>query len=345
MAAVLNDGQSVITTAEKWIPEPPIGGDRQLRLMDDLRYGADDYTMWPQPLHPDLPHLPCIRAIHKGGVEDILFGELSEITFQRIRTDGFSGLGHIETHYMGQIINFVSECQRREQQLLQAEMMRFDTVKQRQIYDSLKVDIQSFLYRLRCLPSTFLTAQRTICQLQRVMLEWDAWLRYWETFRPKMEQAATEFINSDLTAVGCFVYRTEDAEAMQRAALPFWMIRPYEYVLEAGVEEVGHITKATDHELSSVPHRDGRVIFTGSAMDIGRYESIRTAGRALLSFPDPFSCIAAAAPLTVNIPSECAGPIRALNTLEQRRLTGSPCECYFCESQLANKVNRLAVVS
>ena len=294
--------------------------------MDDLRYGADDYTMWPQPLHPDLPHLPCIRAIHKGDVEDMLFGELSETMFQRLSTDAFSGLGHIQTRYIAQLVDFVSECGRREEQLPQA-MMTFETVKQRQIYDSLKVDIQSFLYRLRCLPSTLLTAQRTIRHLQRVLLEWDAWLRYWEIFRPRIGQAVREFADCDVTVVGCFVYRTEDAEAMQRAALPFWMICPYQYVLDVGVEQIGYIMKATDHDLSSVPHpRNSQVIFTGSAMDIGRYESIRAAGRALLSFPDPFSSIAAATPLARTIRPHCPGPIRALNAPERRRLTGSPCE-------------------
>ena len=333
LAAVLNDQLSVITTTEEWIPEPPLGGDRQVRLMDDLRYGSDEYTMWPQPWHPDLPHLPCIRAVRKGHVEDILFGDVADTSFVPIRTQGFTGLGFIEESLFHAFYAFVADCNAREVALHRDDKVVFQSRSQSEVYYSGTVDIQSFLCRLRALPSTWLTTRRTLRHLQRALLEWDAWLRYWEVFVPRMRQIHRSDSTADETkpiALGCFVYRTEDAETMHRAGLPFWLIRPYEYVLALDVQEVGYIVKATDMDLSAVPQpRDSRPIFTGAATDIRRYESIRGAGRALLSFTDPFSAVAAP---TLRIPnlkgsvSQSPGEIRALNKAEQRRKTGSPCK-------------------
>ena len=77
-------------------------------------------------------------------------------------------------------------------------------------------------------------------------------------------------VQSDVTAIGAFVYRTEHAELLQWARVPFWLIRPYEYILNIEVEEIGHLVPATDMELSSVCHpRDHQVIFTGAAMVVG----------------------------------------------------------------------------
>ena len=105
--------------------------------------------------------------------------------------------------------------------------------------------------------STWLTTQRTIHHLQRVLLEWDVWLRYWEVFLPCMgltHQSDATVDKVKPIVIGCFVYQTEDAEVMHRAGLPFWLIRPYEYVLALDIQEIGDIVKATDMEWSAVPH-------------------------------------------------------------------------------------------
>ena len=301
--------------------------------MDDLRYGSDEYTIWPQPWNPDLPHLPCIRATCKGNVEDLLFGDVVDTSFVPIRTEGFTGLGFIENGLFQAFCAFVSECNAREVVLHEEDKVVFQSKRQSEVYYSGTVDIQSFLCRLRALPSTWLTTQRTIRHLQRVLLEWDAWLRYWEVFLPRMGLTHRSDATADEvkpTAIGCFVYRTEDAEAMHRAGLPFWLIRPYEYVLALDVQEIGDIVKATDMELSAVPHpRDNRVIFTGAATDSRRHENIRGAGRALLSFTDPFSAVAAPTRLIPDLKasvSQSPGEIRALNKAERRQITGSPCK-------------------
>lgn len=113
--------------------------------------------MWPQPLHPDLPHLPCIRATPKGDVEDLLFGDAGEDVFLLIRTDGLTGLGSVDNKLLGGLLDFVCQCDAREQQLSLEEQNISQTAKQREICCGNKMDIQSFLYRLRCLPSTWLT--------------------------------------------------------------------------------------------------------------------------------------------------------------------------------------------
>ena len=347
LAAVLNDQQSVVTTAEEWIPEPPVGGDRQVRLMDDLRYGSDEYTMWPQPFHRDLPHLPYIRTTRTGHGEEFLFADVAEEAFVVTQTEGYGGLGFIANRMIEDFVSFMARCGAREQVLGNEEQVVFQSAKQSEIYYSGKADIQSFIWRLRCLPSTFLTTQRTIRHLQRGLLEWDAWLRYWEVFRPRTQEVYSRRVQSDVTAIGAFVYRTEHAELLQRARVPFWLIRPYEYVLNIEVEEIGHLVPATDMELSSVCHpRDHRVIFTGAATDIRRYEAIRAAGRALLSFPDPFSSVVAPSPLTSQARSSSSGgQIRALNKQEKRRLTASPCKLQTDRKVSLTYSNRCSAVS
>ena len=148
LATVLNDRLSVITTTKEWIPEPPIGGDRQVRLMDDLRYGSDEYTIWPQPWHPNLPHLPCIHATRKGNVEDLLFGDVVDTSFVPIWTEGFTGLGFIENGLFQAFCAFVSECNAHEVVLHEEDKVVFQSKRQSEVYYSGTVDIQSFLCRL-----------------------------------------------------------------------------------------------------------------------------------------------------------------------------------------------------
>ena len=110
LAAVLNDQQSIVTTAEEWIPEPPVGGDRQVRLMDDLRYGSDEYTMWPQPFHRDLPHLPYICTTRTGNGEEFLFADVVKEVFVVMQTEGHGGLGLIANRMIEEFVSFMARC-------------------------------------------------------------------------------------------------------------------------------------------------------------------------------------------------------------------------------------------
>ena len=166
--------------------------------------------MWPQPLHPDLPHLPCIHATPKGDVEDLLFGDAGEDVFLLIRTDGLTGLGSIDNKLLGGLLDFVCQCDAWEQQL-SLEEQRLRNSERSIAVTKWTSNLFCITYNV-CLALGWRMAQRTIRHLQRTLLEWDAWLRCWEVFLPRMVQVQTRASESDLTAIGCFVYQTEDAE-------------------------------------------------------------------------------------------------------------------------------------
>ncbi|KAF6758468.1 hypothetical protein DFP72DRAFT_1064603 [Ephemerocybe angulata] len=75
VGAVLLEAEFFIASPNvDYIPEPPLGNNRDVYLRADLRYGHDDYLLWPQPHfrgHLWLGHLcpaaPAPRNSRIGG--------------------------------------------------------------------------------------------------------------------------------------------------------------------------------------------------------------------------------------------------------------------------------------
>lgn len=324
-AAVLNDGQSVITTMEAYIPQPPIGGDRQICLRGDFRYGDDDHTIYPQPLHPSLPHLPCLRTFKDEETHSLLFALPSEASFEKLDLDGYTGLGRINGGLIQKFIQFALHCQKRDTEVRQDGKCKFLRDEHEGYYLSVIRDAQSFIYRLSGLPSTFSRILKTIRHLQRALLEWDAWICYWDVFLPRIQGTVAPATESDSRAKGAFVFSANAAETMQMAGLAFWLIRPFEQVLGVPIGDIAPLLSPIEQGIVIDLNRDNRIIYTGAANEIRRYESICNAGRALFSFPDPFSTVAAPTPVvSTSSGSQSQGSIRALNRHERNARTSSP---------------------
>ncbi|KAF8209267.1 hypothetical protein K438DRAFT_1961000 [Mycena galopus ATCC 62051] len=51
----------LVTTNTTYVPEPVI--TKEVFVRDDMRYGVDDYTLWPQKFSPKYPHLAAIPRL------------------------------------------------------------------------------------------------------------------------------------------------------------------------------------------------------------------------------------------------------------------------------------------
>lgn len=321
VGGVIEDGKYFITSPNQtFIPLPPLGPDRPLKLRTDCRYGDDDPIQWPQPFNENFPHYSCIPRRPSCTDESIMWWKPTRDAFVPKDSPLFpiSGLGVLSQDKLAQLESCVSVLLSRVQTYLQ------NTPSERvpQVLIPTVQMVKHGFIRLQSLSMAFRQLEFQVRDVQRFWLETVAMVDYMEIYRPRMDNAQLS-ISPDpppvADRIGLF---TSDVRVVQdhfQAGLPCWFIRPATAFNDQNILKVRQ--PELPFELDREPHPfRHRVLAEGRAGTNEKYNAIHRYARNLMKYSDPFNIgttvnINAVAPPSVNTPqaaesSSSLGPAR-----------------------------------
>ncbi|KAJ7906993.1 hypothetical protein B0H13DRAFT_1618853 [Mycena leptocephala] len=218
----------LITTHAPYIPAVPIRPNHTVFIREDMRYGEDDPTLWPQNFSAYYCHLAAIHRKPIGAKREvaIMWWDPSPDDFIS-RETGLTvtrGLGKLKSSRLAQLTNLIEKFCEEQQRVGQgnAELRKVDS-----LMGPLVQQLRLGLERLQTLPSTFTQMVVAVTALQRTYLEADALLRYMTHYKPLLDASGSGSPPPPLDhCVGAFVSKPEVAQRFRAAGLPYWYIRP-----------------------------------------------------------------------------------------------------------------------
>jgi hypothetical protein len=284
--AVARDGQRIITTPNSHsILDPPLGGDRKVFLRSNLRFGDDDELQWPQPFIVNYGHLACIRKCPTSSSRYQCLSKLWELPS---RADFFpdggilSGIGKLRHAFFGE----VKRCA--ELTLERAALPQFTNIV---LVSELVTTLKLLLHHLEFISTTLRTMQIIVRETQRICLELRALLDFEEIFKPRMAQGmSVTCVDPDI--IGAFTNDLGVCDALFRAGIPVWLVRPSSTLHSIRVRAQAPLLVANGviplDPPPGPPHPLHRTIYVGAGNKLEKYVAIAQYVRQLLQFPDPF---------------------------------------------------------
>jgi hypothetical protein len=296
VGAATDDGKYIITSPNvKTIYNPPFGGDRSLFLRSNFRFGDDDELQWPQPFVKDYGHLCCIkRQPPPGDAMEVMWLLPQRADFL---PDGgvLCGVGKLNCWMLKDLYRWVDHLFER------ATSSKFSDAP---LVTQLVTTLRLLLYHLEFISATFRATQIVVRETQRLSLELRALLDFEELFRPRMVSATPHRVNTDI--MGAFTTDLLICDALFRAGIPVWLIRPYTALASIRVRAVARLQFTPETIPLDLPPAPLPSIYVGPATSLDKYIAIARYVRRLLQFPDPFGSVRATA--LVNPPPSSAGP-------------------------------------
>ncbi|KAJ7748166.1 hypothetical protein DFH07DRAFT_962238 [Mycena maculata] len=214
-----------ITTNASYIPAPPIRVHPKLHLREDMRYGEDDPTQWPQKYSSRFCHLGAIQKKPTGTQREISVmwwnATVEDFISPETGKTATRGLGKLSAERFSQLLAPIARF--REQYTAysksvggQGHSLLPDFVRQ----------IRLGVERLQSLPSTFNQMVAAITTLQRMFLEADALLKYVTQYKPLMEHIDVDSPTPTQHCVGVFTSDPAIAQQLKLGGLLYWLMRP-----------------------------------------------------------------------------------------------------------------------
>ncbi|KAJ6499884.1 hypothetical protein DFH09DRAFT_1102809 [Mycena vulgaris] len=219
----------VITTNSDYIAALPISYEHEVYLRQDLRYGPDDATLWPQQYSDRYCHLAAIRT-REGTPSDwaILWWDPTFQDFVRASGNTLTeSLGKLHSARISSLSDVVDDILRDYKDY--AKVTPMDKIPPP--LNLLVVSMTLALQRLQMLPSTEEVMLVAVRNLQRTILEVDALLAYLKLFKRRMEP----------------LRRKPPLLRFYMAGLPYWYIRPREMFTSSASTHNTTICKATNN--------------------------------------------------------------------------------------------------
>lgn len=303
--AEYNGQHYFITTNTDYVPAlPSLELPHRVFLRSDMRYGADDPTLWPQQFTPKFCHMPAMAQKGTRPELEIMWWNPSPDDFQ-VGSAVTRGLGRLKYSLLGQFLppinEIVARCQR-----LRAKSPHLTT----SLFGELIQHILMWMEQLQTLPTTFPKMVFAITSLQRAYLELDALYDYMTIYKDRMNNylASPGALTTPVAqCVGAFTTVPTVAQMLWAARLPFWFLRPVE-VFDA--ENIWRVVPLRDPEFG-LPDPDAHaagappVLYTGNSTE----DKIGAIKRAAVHTPwyyDPFETS-----VTTQAPSRSPSPAPA----------------------------------
>ncbi|KAJ7463251.1 hypothetical protein FB451DRAFT_1403891 [Mycena latifolia] len=219
-----------VTTKTDYIPALPIRKTHTVFLREDMRYGDDDPTLWPQQYSMTYCHLAAIERKPLGqlGAKQevaIMWWDATAEDFISDSTAGrlTRGLGRLSRERLAQLAKPINRL--REQYAEYAKTVA--PGKLHPFFPAFILQMRLGLERLEILPCTFDRMVAAVTNLQRMYLETRALLRYMNHYRPLMDNpVAADSPPPPDHCVGAFTTDPGIAQQFRAAGLPYWLLRP-----------------------------------------------------------------------------------------------------------------------
>ncbi|TFK59653.1 hypothetical protein BDN72DRAFT_725271, partial [Pluteus cervinus] len=309
VGAVISNGDDFVTSPNaRIIPYPPLGGNRDVYIRENLRYGDDDPLQWPQPVIPGYEYLCAIPLPPLDPTENnaIMWWMPQQDDFDEGGV-GLSGVGRFRQYSLQRLRDVSSSLL--EQSL--AEDLSFDHHTQRAA--DYRDIIRHNLYRLEQYKSSFATMQRGVRHLQRAYLELHALVEWHTTVKFRIaELEQSQATRPCARTIGGFTPSPVVADYLFRGGIRVWLIRPYSELPNVRIRKVCACILPESLIVMKAPFRQLDAIYTGSNFEPKKYTQIMKQAMRHLAYPNPFG--AAYIP-----PNASIGPVRTSHTASNRR--------------------------
>lgn len=316
VGAVISDGCSFVTSPNvEYIPSPALGGDRDVYRRSDLRYGPDDPLQWPQLFVPEMPHLAAIPSpvTDPENPLSIMWMVPTFEDFCPDRKAAISGLGHLDNNLYNRF--------RVQLEAIKplALMERGGKVLPQCAYLADLLD--TILFRLGRLATTFQTVRLNVSALQRVFLELRAMIDYLDCYQARMNGQVDAGDIPTAETCGAFTTDANECEMLFKAKLPVWLVRPYSDLRNARIAKV--VELVLPESIMAMDRVSGaRIISNTKSSNPVKYNAIMKDTLGCMRYPDVFNSFRAAP--DPNHPS-AAQPSRSQINRQQRAAQYSPC--------------------
>lgn len=250
-------------------------------------FGDDDHIQWPQSFLKDYPHLICIRKRPQREVPfSIMWWLPDRSAFELDQHSILTGVGKLNSSYLYRIKNFTTTL------FARAKRDIFETAPSllRQLVDTL----QDLLHRVEYISTNFRTMQLGVRSIQRVVLEFTAFLDYHEIYRPVLEgKRSPDSIQKMARIIGAFTDDLTVCRCMCLAKIPVWLIRPYKAIGSIRVKAVVPVQfPGGIIELNPAVRPGYPAIYRG-AHTLDMYRAFAQHILGYLKYPDPFGSVRA----------------------------------------------------
>ncbi|KIY44599.1 hypothetical protein FISHEDRAFT_77398 [Fistulina hepatica ATCC 64428] len=291
IVASIIDDDLITSPNSPRIPFPPFG-HRVVRLREDLLYGPDDHLHWPQPNIDIYPHYACIMAPDPSdtSTQSYLYKPPADIGLQPAQTLArdlftltsealqiFNDLGKRVRRKLKELIDDARSCERQ----LPASAQGYNAT------------VVHTLARLQGIGFERTTLMLLVREVQRVLLETDAFVRYWSVYRPSFTAPWPDGGRpqpADARLLGAFVRDSDVAFQFASAGIPVYVIRPLHevpldttHVLEWVTPDVPAISLQLQDCTPKFPP-----VWNGTAEHRGKYINMHRFTVTHLIFHDPW---------------------------------------------------------
>jgi len=255
----------------------------------DYQLGIDDFLHWPQPFIDEHCHLAAIpRApdvLDPTKVTHILFSNPADDEHFKPHHGGtLAGLGNISTETLQRLKRVRDNCQSKADKYWADKSFPQKTP----IFASTLGVVKLYLEILECLPMTRRQFGFAFAELQRFMLEFIGAYQYIYIYKPRIDNTVEPSSKIALT-VGAFVNSLTDCEALFRAGIPVWLVRPARLARSVRVDCLVQLVDPKDLLCLDEASPKFHVFFNGSPTDPTKYKVFRQFSRHFFSFGDPFN--------------------------------------------------------
>ncbi|KAJ7743478.1 hypothetical protein DFH07DRAFT_777394 [Mycena maculata] len=282
VGAILRVGAETffVTTNTDYVPQfVPISTTHPVSLRNDMRYGLDDPTLWPQKYSPTYCHLAAIPKPEERPDLAVMWWNPTPGDFE-VGSAVTRGLGKLKFPQLVPFITAMDDLRTRIRKYTES------TNEIHSLFPRLTASIDMALDRLRSLPSTYEKMVFGFTSMQRSYLELEALLSYMSVYKPRMESSDSK--TGDLVVkhcMGAFTHEPQIAQMFFKAGLPFWLIRPT-YVFDT--ENILAVVEVSLPPFPVDSTMEHPVLYTGNDTD----DKIAAMHRAALQLPwyqDPFA--------------------------------------------------------
>ncbi|KAJ7206639.1 hypothetical protein GGX14DRAFT_367131 [Mycena pura] len=271
-----------ITTNADYVPDvPSIQEPHALFLREDMRYGTDDPTLWPQQWSARYCHLAAIAKKGSRPELDVMWWDPTPYDFI-VGSAVTRGLGRLRNRCIEKFLPFVND--------ITAQCKDLPQKSRTPLFGELIQAILMMIEQLQTLPTTYNKTVFLTTSLQRACLELDALYYYMTLYKPRMENyLSTPSQNTSLAqCMGAFTAAPFVAQQLWSAGLPFWFFRPT-YVFDN--ENILAVVPLL--EPSSVIHNPAgegapTIIYSGNSTD-EKIGAIHHAAAQTSWYRDPFA--------------------------------------------------------
>lgn len=266
-----------------WAPPP----NEPVTYKQDIRRGAHDELLWPQPYIKMFGHYPCLRRrpadLPPTHPFYIAYYKLQDCDLEYTHEGALSGIGVLQPELIRKVLDFLAaHINPKRDEFKKSEG------DNRTIIDVIYLAINQNVVHLAELPMTRRQIYFLFAELQRYLLEFIAAFEYFTIYLPRQEGRLPPAEKVEEAVIGAFVHRAEDAEAFFRSGLPVWLIRPAAYAGTVRVDELVELLHPSDFLCLDDASYRYSVQFRGDLSDPQRFLTFGRYTRSFLSYGNSF---------------------------------------------------------